>query len=65
MSYYNFLSSEQIQTLNKLNSNIIEEEKKDNPDNMEILKLKQKILMAGIEMFAGVNTDKYNPYKFY
>lgn len=65
MSYYDFLSSEQLQVLKNLNDKVQEEEKKNNPNKSELLKLKQKILMTGIEMFAGVNTGNYNPYKNY
>lgn len=63
MNCYNNLSSTQMSLLKKINDKIVEEEKKDNPNNNEILKLKQQILMKGIEMFAGFDIENYNPYK--
>ena len=56
------LSSEDLRLMKELNDKLIDEEKIFNPDNERILKIKQQILMKGIEMFAGFNPNKYNPY---
>lgn len=56
------LSSEDLHLMKELNDKLIDEEKTFNPDNEKILKIKQQILMKGIEMFAGFNPNKYNPY---
>lgn len=63
MSYYEKFSPESVKILKELNDKITEEEKKDIPNNEKILKLKQQILMKGLEMSVGFNVDNYNPYR--
>ena len=62
MSYYNRFPSDLLNTLKKLNDEIINEEKQEKPDAEKILKLKQQILMKGLEMSAGLPMQNYNPY---
>ena len=62
MSYYNNFTSEDLHILKKMNDEIIQEETKQNPNKDEILKLKQRILMKGMEMSVGFNVNNYNPY---
>lgn len=62
MNYYSKFSSQDLNTLKELNDKIIDEEKKYNPDRKEILRLKQQILMKGMEMSVNFNPMKYNPY---
>ena len=62
MNYYSQFSSQDLNTLKELNDKIIDEEKKYNPDRKEILRLKQQILMKGMEMSVNFNPMKYNPY---
>ena len=61
MSYYEKFSSDSIRTLKELNDKLVKEESKDNPNNKDILKLRQQILMKGLEMSVGFNLDNYNP----
>ena len=61
MNYYNKFSSQDLNTLKKLNDKIIDEEKKNSPDNEKILRLKQQILIKGMEMSVGFNL-KHNSY---
>lgn len=63
MNYYDKFSSESIKMIKNLNDELIKEEKTDNPDNAKILKLRQQILMKGLEMSVGFNIDNYNPYR--
>jgi hypothetical protein len=63
MSYYEKFSPESVKILKELNDKITDEEKKDIPNNEKILKLKQQILMKGLEMSVGFNVDNYNPYR--
>lgn len=63
MSYYEKFSPESVKILKELNDKITEEEKKEIPNNEKILKLKQQILMKGLEMSVGFNVDNYNPYR--
>lgn len=63
MSYYEKFSHESVKILKELNDKITDEEKKDIPNNEKILKLKQQILMKGLEMSVGFNVDNYNPYR--
>lgn len=63
MNYYDKFSSESIKIIKNLNDELIKEEKTDNPDNAKILKLRQQILMKGLEMSVGFNIDNYNPYR--
>lgn len=63
MNYYEQFSPDVIRTLTDLNNEVIKEEKQSNPDNKKILKLKQQILMKGLEMSVGYNNLNYNPYK--
>ena len=62
MSYYNNFAYEDLNLLKKLNDEIIQEENKQNPNKEEILKLKQRILIKGMEMSVGFNVNNYNPY---
>lgn len=62
MSYYCNFSSQDLELLKKLNDKIITEEKKINPDKKEILRLKQQILMKGMEMSVNYNHINYKPY---
>ena len=57
MNYYNNFCSQDLKTLKELNDKIIAEEKKNSPDNKQILKLKQQILMKGMEMSVGFNLN--------
>jgi hypothetical protein len=61
MSYYEKFSPDSIRTLKELNDKLVKEESKDNPNNKDILKLRQQILMKGLEMSVGFNLDNYNP----
>ena len=63
MSYYEKFSPESVKVLKELNDKITDEENKDVPNNAKILKLKQQILMKGLEMSVGFNVDNYNPYR--
>jgi hypothetical protein len=63
MSYYEKFSPESVKILKELNDKIRDEEKKDIPNNEKILKLKQQILMKGLEMSVGFDVDNYNPYR--
>lgn len=63
MSYYNKFEPESLQALKKLNDELVSEEKKDNPNNEKLLKLKQQILMKGLEMSVNFNPNNYNPYR--
>lgn len=63
MNYYDRFSPDVLHTLKELNESITEEEKQEKPDNKKILKLKQQILMKGLEMSVGLTTNKYNPYR--
>lgn len=62
MNYYEKFSSQDLNALKKLNDKIIEEEKKTQPNKTEILKLKQQILLKGLEMSVNFNPNNYNPY---
>ena len=61
MNYYNKFSSQDLNTLKNLNDKIIDEEKKNSPDNEKILRLKQQILIKGMEMSVGFNLN-HNSY---
>jgi hypothetical protein len=63
MEYYDKFSSESIKTLKELNDKLVKEEAKETPNNAELLKLRQQILMKGLEMSVGFNIDNYNPYR--
>lgn len=63
MSYYEKFSPESVKILKELNDKITDEEKKDIPNNEKILKLRQQILMKGLEMSVGFDVDNYNPYR--
>lgn len=62
MNYYERFSSNDLNTLKELNDKIIKEENKNQPNNAEILKLKQQILLKGLEMSVNFNPRNYNPY---
>jgi hypothetical protein len=63
MGYYDKFSSESIKTLKELNDKLVKEKAKEIPNNAELLKLRQQILMKGLEMSVGFNIDNYNPYR--
>jgi arsenate reductase-like glutaredoxin family protein len=63
MGYYDKFSSESVKTLKELNDKLVKEEAKEIPNNAELLKLRQQILMKGLEMSVGFNIDNYNPYR--
>lgn len=50
MNYYEQFSPEVMKTLKELNDKLINEGKEINPDNTKILKLKQQILLKGLEL---------------
>lgn len=62
MSYYERFSPDLVRTLKELNDKVQEEEKQHNPDREKILKLKQQILMKGLEMSVNFKMNNYNPY---
>lgn len=62
MSYYERFSPDLVRTLKELNDKVQEEEKQYNPDREKILKLKQQILMKGLEMSVDFKMNNYNPY---
>lgn len=64
MNYYEQFSPEVVKNIKQLNDKLLEEERQDKPDNKKILKLKQQILMQGIEMSVGLFGFNYNPYKY-
>jgi hypothetical protein len=63
MNYYGNFSSESLKILKDLNEKLLEEENKDMINNEKILKLKQQILMKGLEMSVGFDLCNYNPYR--
>jgi hypothetical protein len=63
MNYYGNFSSESLKILKDLNEKLLEEENKDMINNEKILKLKQQILMKGLEMSVGFDLYNYNPYR--
>lgn len=60
MNYYERFSPEVLDSLKKLNDKLLDEQKHTEPDNKKILKLKQQILMKGLEMSVGINNRNYN-----
>lgn len=60
MSFYEQFSPDVVQKLKTLNEELINEEKKEIIDKQKILKLKQQILMKGLEL--SVNFNPYNSY---
>jgi hypothetical protein len=60
MSFYEQFSPDVVQKLKTLNEELISEEKKEIIDKQKILKLKQQILMKGLEL--SVNFNPYNSY---
>jgi hypothetical protein len=63
MNYYDRFSPDLMRTIKELNDKMREEENVINPDKEKILKLRQQILMKGLEMSVGFNGNNYNPYK--
>lgn len=63
MNYYERFSPDLMKTLKELNDEIIKEEKGDNPNKERIFKLKQQILMKGLEMSVGI--PGYNYKRFF
>lgn len=55
MNYYDNFQSDTVNVLKKLNEDLIQEEKKEVVDKYKILKLKQQILMKGLEMSIPFN----------
>lgn len=60
MNYYHNGSSDVIQTLVDLNQHLNEELNKDSLDNEKILKLRQQILMKGIQMSTILAYPNHN-----
>lgn len=50
MNYYDNFQPETINSLKKLNDDLIQEEGRDIVDKYKVLKLKQQILMKGLEL---------------
>lgn len=65
MNYYDRFSPEVLRTLTELNNKLNNEETQDNPDYEKILKLKQQILMKGLEMSVGFSNRNYNMFNIY
>lgn len=57
MNYYEQFSPEVMKILKELNDKLISEGKETNPDNAKILKLKQQILLKGLELSQGNNIN--------
>ena len=64
MTYYNRFSPDVLHKLKELNDKLIKEENETTPDKDKILKIKQQILMKGLEMSVGYTIGNYNPYIF-
>ena len=62
MNYYDRFSPEVIKSLTELNGKLDKEETQDNPDKEKVLKLKQQILMKGLEMSVGFTNRNYNMF---
>ena len=60
MNYYERFSPDVLNNLKSLNDELLKEQKQMEPDNKKILRLKQKILMKGLEMSTGMNNRNYN-----
>lgn len=60
MNYYKRFSPDVLNNLKSLNDELLKEQKQMEPDNKKILKLKQQILMKGLEMSTGMNNRNYN-----
>lgn len=57
MKYYDNFQPDVVNTLKKLNDELLKEEKKDVVDKYKILKLKQQILMQGLGLSFWVNKN--------
>lgn len=64
MNYYDNISPDVAKTLKQLNDEVAKEQNKETPDNKRILKLKQQILMKGLEMSVRFPETNYKPYIF-
>ncbi len=64
MNYYDNISPDVAKTLKQLNDEVAKEQNKETPDNKRILKLKQQILMKGLEMSVCFPGTNYKPYIF-
>lgn len=60
MNYYERFSPDVLNKLKVLNDELLDEEKQMEPNNAKILKLKQQILIKGLEMSTGMNNGNYN-----
>lgn len=60
MNYYERFSPDVLNSLKSLNDELLKEQKQMEPDNKKILRLKQQILMKGLEMSTGMNNRNYN-----
>jgi TRAP-type mannitol/chloroaromatic compound transport system substrate-binding protein len=60
MNYYERFSPDVLNNLKSLNDELLKEQKQMEPDNKKILRLKQQILMKGLEMSTGMNNRNYN-----
>lgn len=63
MNYYDRFSPDVVRSLKDLNDKLLEEEKQINPDKEKILKIRQQMLMKGLEMSVNFNPMNYNPYR--
>lgn len=55
MFNYEKFSPESMEIINNLNKKLIEEENKEQKDNYKINKLKESILIKGMQSFVGFN----------
>lgn len=60
MNYYERFSPDVLNNLKSLNDELLKEQKQMEPDNKKILRIKQQILMKGLEMSTGMNNRNYN-----
>lgn len=60
MNYYKRFSPDVLNNLKSLNDELLKEQKQMEPDNKKILRIKQQILMKGLEMSTGMNNRNYN-----
>lgn len=57
-----FVNSQDVNILKDLNTQLLDEEQQEIQNKEKILKLKQQILLKGLEISVGFNNGKYNPY---
>jgi hypothetical protein len=64
MNHYEMFPSDVVDNLINLNSELAKETNENNPDREKIFKLRQRILMKGLEMSAGLGNPNYNLYRY-